>query len=265
LFKVIIHPTPTKVLNISTRSFVGAGDNVMIGGFIVTGTAPKKIIVRAIGPSLPLDGKLNDPVLELYDASGALLAANDNWQDSPDKQAIIATTIPPADPHESAILRTVVPGAYTAVLRGVAGATGIALVELYDLDSGADSALANISTRGPVTGGDQLLIAGVIVSGNSASNEAIRAIGPSLTSAGIANALADPVLELHDHAGDLVMTNDNWQSDANAGALRSIGLAPTNAHESALIQPLGPGAYTAVVSGGGNTTGVALVEVYAVP
>ncbi len=192
--------TPTVLANISTRLPVGTGDNVLIAGFIVTGNQNKKVIVRAIGPSLSLPGKLADPILELHDASGALLEMNDNWMDSPNKQAIIDSTIPPNDPLESAIVRTVPPGNYTAIERGVNNGTGIGVVEAYDLDTSANSKLANISTRGLVQTGDNVLFAGTIVVGQASQKVIIRALGPST---GVPGAMADPTLELHDGNGAL--------------------------------------------------------------
>ena len=244
--------------NISTRLSVGTGDNVLIGGFIVTGTQPKKVIVRGIGPSSPVAGALADPTLELHDSSGAIIASNDNWQDSPDKQAIIDSTIPPSNDRESAIIRTLSPGTYTAIVRGVNNTTGVGLVEVYDLDSSADSKLANISTRGSVQTGDNVLIGGLIVLGDGPGKAIIRAIGPSLP---VGGALADPTLELHDGNGALLGFNDNWRSNQEADIIAST-LPPQSDSESAIVATLAPGLYTAIVRGAGNTIGVALVEVY---
>jgi uncharacterized repeat protein (TIGR03803 family) len=244
--------------NISTRLSVGTGDNVLIGGFIVTGTQAKKVIVRGIGPSLPITGVLADPLLELHDSTGATIASNDNWVDSPNKQAIIDSTIPPTNDKEPAILMTLDPGAYTAIVRGVSDTTGIALIEVYDLASAVDSKLANISTRGFVQTGDDVMIGGLIIFSDSARNVIIRAIGPSLPLGG---ALVDPSLELHNGDGDLINSNDNWRSDQEADIL-ATGLQPTQDKESAIVAALDPGLYTAIVRGVNNTTGVALVEVY---
>ncbi len=178
-FKLIINPV-ANLGNISTRLSVGTGDNVLIGGFIVTGTQAKKVIVRGIGPSLPITGVLADPLLELHDSTGATIASNDNWVDSPNKQAIIDSTIPPTNDKEPAILMTLDPGAYTAIVRGVNDTTGIALIEVYDLASAVDSKLANISTRGFVQTGDDVMIGGLIIFSDSARNVIVRAIGPSL-------------------------------------------------------------------------------------
>jgi hypothetical protein len=251
---------PTVLANISTRLPVGTGDNVLIAGFIVTGNQNKKVIVRAIGPSLTLAGKLADPILELHDGSGALLEMNDNWQDSPNKQAIIDSTIPPSNPLESAIVRSVPPGNYTAIERGVNNGTGIGVVEAYDLDTSATSKLANISTRGLVQTGDNVLIAGTIVVGQASQKVIIRALGPST---GVPGAMADPTLELHDGNGALLEANDNWVDSPNKQAIIDSTIPPPNNLESAIVRILTPGNYTAIVRGVNNSTGIAVVEVYA--
>jgi plastocyanin len=254
---------PTTLGNISTRLPVQTGDNVLIGGFIVTGTQPKKVIVRGIGPSLPLSGALADPFLELHDGSGQLLESNDNWNDSPNKQAIIDSTIPPGNNLESAIVRTLpANGAgYTAVLRGANNGTGIGVVEAYDLDSAADSKLANISTRGLVQTGDDVLIAGIIVVGQTSQKVIVRAIGPSLS---VPGKMADPTLELRDRNGGLLEANDNWGDSPNKQAIIDSTIPPSNSLESAVVQslPANNAAYTAIVRGVNNTTGIAVVEVY---
>ena len=251
---------PPTLANISTRLRVETGDNVLIGGFIVTGTQPKKIIVRAIGPSLPFADKLADPILELHDSSGALLETNDNWMDSPNKQAIIDSTIPPNDPLESAIVRSVAPGNYTAIERGVNNGTGIGVVEAYDLDTSANSKLANISTRGLVQTGDNVLFAGTIVVGQASQKVIIRALGPST---GVPGAMADPTLELHDVNGALLEANDNWVDSPNKQAIIDSTIPPPNNAESAIVRILTPANYTAIVRGANNSTGIAVVEVYA--
>jgi len=256
----------TVLANISTRLRVGTGDNVLIGGIIVTGTQPKKIIVRAIGPSLPFTDKLANPILELRDSSNALLEGNDNWIDSPNKKAIIDSTIPPTNDLESAIVRSVAPGAYTAIVRGVSGGTGIGVVEVYDLDAAANSKLANIATRGLVQTGDNVLIAGTIVVGQVPQKVIVRAIGPSLSFPG---SLADPTLELHDGSGTTIATNDNWKvrPDGSSQEADIIGttIPPTNDLESAILAtlPANNAQYTAIVRGVGGTTGIAVIEVYA--
>ena len=229
----------------------------MIAGVIITGTQPKKVILRAIAPSLPLAGVLPDPTLELRDGSGALIASNDNWMDAPNKQEIIDTTIAPGNDLESAILMTLDPGLYTAVMRGANNTTGIGLVEVYDLDSAANSELSNISTRGLVQTGRNVMIGGFILSGASAE-VLVRAIGPSLPLVG---KLADPTLELFDGNGVLLASNDDWR-DTQEAEITATMIPPSNDAESAILKTLAPSLYTAIVRGANGTTGVALVEVY---
>lgn len=258
---VVVAPkanAPALLGNISTRLAAQTGDNVLIGGFIVTGTQPKKVIIRAIGPSLPLTGRLADPKLELHDSTGAVIATNDNWQDAPNKQAIIDSTVPPKNDKEAAILSSLAPGAYTAVVSGVGNTTGIALIEVYDLDRTVDSKLGNISTRGFVQTGDNVLIGGFIVLGANPQRVIVRAIGPSLP---LANKLGDPILELHDPNGGLLAANNDWVSDQGTEVL-ATKVAPTNDKESAIVATLIPGPYTAIVRGVNNATGVAVVEAY---
>jgi hypothetical protein len=245
--------------NISTRSFVGTGANALIGGFIVTGTQPKKVIVRAIGPSLTLADKLLDPTLDLHNSAGSTIASNDNWSESANKQEIVASTIAPSDRRESAIVATLAPGSYTAVVSGTNQTTGSAIVEIYDLDRSANSQLANISTRALVQGGDHALIGGLILLGDSPTRVLIRAIGPSL---GLAGALADPTLELHDRNGALLMSNNDWRT-TQQNEIIATTIPPTDAREAALITTLQPAAYTAIVRGANNTTGIAIIEAYA--
>ena len=256
---------PSNLLNISTRLNVLDGDNVLIGGFIVTGTDPKQVLVRGIGPSLEafgIDGALADPVLELHLADGSVVT-NDNWK-ATQQSAIAATGLAPTDDLESAILVTLDPGLYSAVLRGSNGGTGVGLVEAYDLDQAAASTLANISTRGFVNTGDSVMIGGFIIDGGGggASTVVVRAIGPSLTDFGVANALQDPTLELHDSDGATIASNDNWKDGPDQQTISADSLAPTKDSESALLAILVPGAYTAIVRGAGDTTGVGLVEAY---
>ena len=259
-----ITDTQTVLGNISTRLRVETGDNALIAGFIITGTQPKKVIVRGIGTSLPFDDKLADPTLELRDSTGTLLDANDNWIDSPNKQAIIDSTIAPTNDLESAIIATLPANSasYTAILRGVNDGTGIGVVEAYDLDRLVDSKLANISTRGFVSTGDNVLIAGTIVVGKNPQKVLIRAIGPSLD---VPGKMADPTLELHDANGGLVDANDNWVDSANKQAIIDSTIPPSNDLESAIVAtlPAANASYTAIVRGVNGTTGIAVVEVYA--
>ena len=257
---------PAQPLNISTRLRVLGGDRALIGGFILTGSDAKTVMIRALGPSLGehgMPGALSDTTLDLYDASGQLLASNDDWKDAHQAQ-IQATGIAPSNALESAILTTL-PGnsSYTAVVRGKNGATGVGLVEVYDLAQGNNSKLANISTRGFVDTGDNVMIGGFIVGGDASDHTRIvvRAIGPSLSSFGLANALQDPTLSLYDSNGNVLATNDNWR-DGHQPEIETAGLAPTDDRESALFASLSPGAYTAIVAGKGSTTGLGLVEAY---
>ncbi len=260
---VTVLTVPDIPLNISTRLGVGVDPNELIGGVIVTGSQPKNVLIRAIGPSLSafLSGVLQDPTLELYQGN-TLLESNNNWRDT-NQAAIEATGLAPTNDLESAIVRTLAPGAYTAIVRGSGGASGIGLVEAYDLDHAASSKLANISTRGFVDTGDNVMIGGFIMGGNGGENGrvVIRAIGPSLTAFGVEGAMQDPVLELHDSNGSTLTSNDDWQSSQQA-EIEAAGLAPTDVHESAIVTSLLNGNYTAIVRGKNNTTGVAVVEVY---
>jgi N-acetylneuraminic acid mutarotase len=249
--------------NISTRTRVETGDNALIGGFIITGDVPKRVLIRAIGPSLEtagISGALQDPTLDLVQ-SGATIASNDNWKDSSDRAEIEASTIPPSHDFESAIVRTLDPGPYTAIMRGKSDTTGVGLVEVYDLDTSANSKLANISTRGIVQSDDDIMIAGTIVVGDTGSSRPVivRAIGPSLT---VNGKLADPTLDLVDANGTVVRANDNWRTDQPA-TIQATGVAPENDAEAALVHIVSPAPYTAIVRGAGGSTGVAVVEVYA--
>jgi hypothetical protein len=249
---------PPLLANISTRVSVQTGDNAMIGGFIITGPETKTVIVRGIGPSLPVPGALADLVIEVHGSSGELLATNDNWRAALTSQDIIASGLAPASDLESALYGTINPGAYTVVIRGRNDATGLALFEVYDLDHTADSKLANVSTRGFVGTGDNVMIGGTIIVGSA--RVLLRAIGPSLTNL-VPNALGDPVLELHDGNGGLITVNDDWRDDQEADII-ATGLPPLNDLESAIVRDLAPGPYTAILRGKDNTTGVAVVEVY---
>ena len=250
--------TATTLGNISTRVRVGAGENVLIGGFIITGNAPKKVLLRALGPSLPdALGVLPNPRLELHSGS-ALIGSNDDWQ-SDQKTEIEATGTAPTKPLESAIVATLDPGNYTAIVQpSGASAGGVGLVEIYDLNTTAQSALANISTRGLVGTDAEVLIGGFIVVGNNATEVLVRALGPSLPLTG---TLGDPTLELHNGDGDVIASNDDWRSDDEAG-IAATGVPPTKDRESAIVARLAPGNYTAIVSGKDGTGGLALVEIY---
>jgi uncharacterized protein GlcG (DUF336 family) len=253
-----------KLANISTRVNAGTGDNQLIGGFIITGDQPKRVIIRAIGPSLTQFGignALADPTLELHDQTGALIAANDNWRDSQQAE-IEATGIPPANELESAIVRTLAPGAYTAVGGGKDGATGTAVVEVYDLNQTSNSTLANISTRSAVSAESDVMIGGFIIFGNGGNTRVlVRALGPSLASSGITNAMPDPTLELRDSNGTLIVENDNWR-DGPQTEIEETTLAPTNDLESAIVTTLPSGPYTAIIHERNGQSGIGLFEVY---
>ena len=257
---------PRLLGNISTRGFVGTGDNVLIGGIMINGTGPKKVILRALGPTLGkppfnVPGALANPTLELRDPTGALITSNDNWGTAANKQAIIDSGLASPDNLESAILTTLNPGNYTAIVRGVNNTTGVALIEAYDLDFTAGSQFGNISTRGFVQVGANVMIAGVIVHGPANQDILIRGLGPTLSQFGVPTVLADPVLELRDANGGLVASNDNWKQTQQAVIL-GTGLAPPNDKESAIKATLSPANYTAILRGNNGATGNALVEVY---
>lgn len=253
----------SSAVNISTRMMVETGDNVLIGGFIVYGTGQKNIAVRAIGPSLPLAGALADPVLELHDATGAIIASNDNWRTSQQAE-LIAAGLAPANDLDSALITTLPTGSYTAVVRGASNGTGLALVEIYDLDLGTPTArLGNISTRGDVLTGDNVMIGGFIIRGDLSKRTIVRVKGPTLSLNGVplAGRMMDPMVELHDGNGALMAQNDSWRSTQESEIAAST-VAPTDDREAAIVATLAPGSYTAVVRGTNNTTGIALVEMY---
>jgi hypothetical protein len=260
------NPAASHFANISTRTNVGTGDNVMIGGFIVSGSQSKTVLVRVLGPTLGSLGVTNvlaDPMLELHDSSGAVIAANDDWQIGSQVAQINATAYAPKNPNESALIATLAPGSYTAIVRGYNETTGVALVEVYELDS-VTTRLSNISTRGFVGTGDNVLIGGLIINGTVPKNLILRAIGPSMAAPPIslAGTLSDPVLELHDGSGNLVASNDDWGSSPQALAIAATAYRPSNAKESAIMTTLTAGSYTAIVRGANNITGIALVEAY---
>jgi hypothetical protein len=266
-------PTPTppgtaQAINLSTRMRVQVGDNVGIGGFIISGSVPKHVLLRAIGPSLVQSGVPNllaDPVLELRGPGAFATITNDNWRDDSAQQAaILATGIPPGNNLESAIDATLSPGAYTAAVRGQGNASGVALVEVYDLNPEVSAKLANISTRAFVSTGDDIVIAGFTLGSHRDGDRiVVRGIGPTLAAAGVPNALADPMLELRDSNGTLLASNNDWQNDpAQAAELTAAGLAPTNQLESGIASTLPAGLYTALLMGVNNGTGIGLVEVY---
>ena len=274
VYYVRVAPPTLRTLNLSTRARVLTGEQVLIAGFIITGTEPRKVIIRGIGPSLNGVGStLSDPTLELRQGNTPIVS-NDNWKTRSDgtsqEAEIQATTIPPTNELESAIVMTLNPGSYTATLSGKNGGTGVGIVEVYDLAQTANSQLANISTRGFVDTDDNVMIAGLIVSEASADARAqvvVRALGPSLGDAGIQDLLQDPMLALHDANGAIIAANDNWKINGQTqhsqeALVRASNLAPSNDLEAVIVATLPPGQTTAIVRGKNNSTGVGLVEVY---
>jgi hypothetical protein len=257
------------LLNLSTRGLIGTGQNVLIGGFIIQGSQPATVVLRAIGYSLRALGITNpisDPTITVYDSDRHVIASNDDWFTSSNAETISSYHLDPPSSLESALFLTLNPGAYTAVVQGFSdsttpASTGIGLVELYDLHTTGGRA-GNISTRGQVQTGDNVLIAGFIIGGTQSKQVVVRAIGPSLATAGILNPLPDPTLELHNASGTVLQSNDNWEQGPNAQTISNDGLAPTNPREPALLATLNPGSYTAIVRGVNGETGTALVEVY---
>jgi hypothetical protein len=242
---------------------VEAGDNILIAGFIVEGSSGKKLLIRGIGPSLGAFGigdALQDPALQLFNGNTEL-GNNNDWADNLNALEIITTGFAPTDPRESALLVTVAPGTYTAVLRGVNNATGVGLVEVYDLDGTSPATVVNISTRGFVATGENVMIGGFIITGTDPVQLVARAVGPSLAAFGVPTPLRDPFLEIHDGNGATIQTNNNWR-DTQEAALLATGLAPSDEAESALLISVAPGNYTAVVKGADGGTGNGLVEVY---
>ena len=255
-----------QALNLSTRGTVSSGDNVLINGFIIRGTEPKSVVLRALGPSLAgfgVSGVLADPVLNLYNSSGVLVKTNDNWHDDFGAAFMMANGFAPSDPSESAaLLRNLLPGAYTVVVTGKNSTEGLSLAEVYDLSPQSSSKLANISGRGYVGTGDNVLISGFIIGDVDSATVMVRALGPSLGRFGVSNPLSDPVLTIYDSKGNAIATNDNWYDDSNAIDIQRNRLSPPNNLDSAIVLQLPAGAYTAVVRGANGATGNALVEVY---
>lgn len=241
----------------------------MIGGFIIRGHVAKNVVLRGLGPSLanagvPAIQVLNDPVLELHGPNGGLITSNDNWKDSPQRTQFEGGPFQPTDDRESVILATLQPGAYTAILSGAGATNGIGLIEIYDNTQAADSDLANLSTRGYVQVGNEVMIGGFTLGGNNTPTRvALRALGPSLTRFGLFPTLANPSLELHNANGTVMLSNDDWETDPiSAAELTANGLALPDPKESGIFTTLPPGAFTAIVSGNNGAVGIGLVEIY---
>ncbi len=261
-------PDSALLVNLSTRADVQTNDNVLIGGFIISGTGTKEVVLRGIGPSLSLadtGSLLADPVLELHMPDGSIVS-NDNWTDNSTVDQVVLTSnqLAPSNNLESAIVANLNPGTYTVILSGKNSGTGVGLVEVYDLAITSGSELANLSSRGKVEVGENVMIGGFILGPSTATSSSVvvRALGPSLASTGVTDTLSDPYLELHDSNGALLASNDNWGDGPDAQAINDAGLAPTNGLESALLLTSPPAAVTAVVSGQNGATGVGLVEIY---
>ena len=229
-----------------------------------------KVLVRAVGPSLavngqPLLGVLLDPVMELHDGTGSLIFSNDDWDTSAQESQIQASGLAPGDSREPAIIATLPEGSYTMVIRGKNNTTGIALGEVYALPPNNSSELVNISGRALTSTGGNVLITGLIMDGQTPRPTLIRALGPTLHAEGITGELLDPMLDLYDDNGAILESNNNWSSAPNHAQIEATGLAPNDNRESAILMTLAPGNYTAIVRGVNGTTGVALLEAYALP
>jgi hypothetical protein len=257
-------PVPGHIAAISTRMPVLTGDSVPIAGFIVGGSGSKQVAVRARGPSLASQGVINplaDPMLNVVPAAGGGFA-NNNWASDLNAGLLSTDGFAPANALESALLMSASPGAYTAIETGNNGLTGVGLVEVFEVDH-PENPITGISTRGFVGTGDSVMIGGFIIQGDTPVTVVVRARGPSLASQGVAGVLANPTLQLVTAADNSVITNDDWGSAPNAAAITASGFAPSDPHESAILATLNPGAYTAIVSGVGGTTGVGIVEIFA--
>ena len=270
----IVEPTPTptptppptgggRLVNISTRLKVGLNDDVLIGGFVIKGSQPKRLLVRAAGPSLAaagVPGVLQDPILDLHNSTGQIIASNDDWQTGGQSAEIAATGIAPTQQDEAAVVVDLQPGSYTAIIRGRNSTEGVALVEGYELDTLA-TRLVNLSTRGRIGTGDEVLIGGLVVQGSGPKKVIVRAVGPSL--AGILpGALANPAMDIYNSSGQVIASNDDWTTSAQKAEIIASTLPPSHSLESAIVTTLAPGAYTAIVRGVNNGTGIGLVEAF---
>ena len=258
-----------RLANISTRGEVLTGDEVMIGGFIIGGSTPKTLAITATGPSLAPFGISNflaNPMLTLVRSSDqAIIATNDDWQTDANAAQLLASGFAPGNAREAGLYVTLPPGAYTAIVQGAGGGTGVSVVGVFEVDH-PEIPLVNISTRGLVQTGGDVMIGGFIVNGSASQTVAITATGPSLAPFGISNFLANPTITVVRSSDQTVVaTNDDWQTDANASALQASGFAPGDPHEAGLLLTLPPGAYTVIVQGAGGSTGVSVVGVFTVP
>lgn len=259
-------PPPFRLLNIAGRARVERDDRALIGGFIIGGPQPVRVIIRAIGTSLKngdsaVEGRLQNPTLELRGGAGELITDNDDWRASPQADQIRATGLAPREDKEAAIIATLEPGAYTAVLRGSGDTQGIGVIEIYDLQTSSEAKLSNLASRAFVSTGDNILIGGFIIQGGPPQNVLVRAIGTSLAGV-VPNELRDPTIELIDGQGVKVGENDDWRQASNAAAIEGSGAAPSNDKESAILAPVMAGPYTATLRGRGSATGTAVVEIY---
>ena len=267
VLKIVPIPATPGLVNLSGRARVEPNENdVTIGGLVITGSAPKTVVLRALGPSLtvggqPVAGRLTNPRLALHNADGTLRESNDDWMTHPRSGELAGFNLQPGDPRDAAIVVTLEPGGYTAIMRGSGGESGVGLVELYDVSQDAPGNAINLSTRARVRTGDNVLIAGLVVSGSSNQRVIVRGIGPTLSRGGVADPLQNPTLELVNSAGAVIASNDNWRSDQQT-EISNTGLAPESDAEAAIVRSLAPGAYTAIVRGAGGTSGVGMVEVY---
>jgi len=251
----------TRLINIATRGMVGSGDNVLIGGLVIQGSESKTILIRARGPALAaagVGGALSDPNIFLF-SGPTLIDQNDDWEGHPNMN-LIPQNLMPSDSRESVMVKTLVPGAYTAIVTGVNGEEGIGLIEVFELSDTGETRLINIATRGFVGTGDSVMIAGLVISGTGFEKVVLRAKGPSLTALGVNGALLDPQLILFSGT-TIIDSNDNWQDHPDMSKIPE-NLRPVDDLESVIYKELAPGAYTAIVIGTANATGVAIVEVF---
>jgi uncharacterized repeat protein (TIGR03803 family) len=263
----------SSVANLSSRLFVFPGDNALFAGFIVTGSGNKKLLLRGMGPSLTAFGianALQDPTVELRDQQGTKIGVNDNWRQTqlggvitaPQEAEIQGSGLAPSDDREAAIVANLAPGTYTAIERGIGNTSGVGVIELYDLDSASSTAkLANISTRGSVSSNENVLIGGFVVAQPNAARIIVRAIGPSLAGAGVANPIMDPSLDLRDANGAQIAFNDDWRG-AQEQEIKQTTIPPSDDREAAIVATIAPGSYTAIVRGAANETGTGVVEIY---